>query len=206
MRIVGGEWGGRRLVAPKGRGTRPTLEMVREAIFDVLGTRVNGARVLDLFAGSGAMGFEALSRGARHVTWCDQEARAGEAIRENVNRLGLPPVRYAIIQAEALVALRRLARKGIAFDLVFVDPPYEAGIYDETLLEISLRDLMVPGGLVVVEHAKRIEVSPVFGRLVRQRERRYGESCVSYYRSEGSRKAVPPASGPEVASPDEEQP
>lgn len=180
MRIVGGALKGRRLVAPKGRGVRPTLEMVREAVFDVLGPRIAGARVLDLFAGSGAMGIEALSRGAIHAVWCDAESRAIEAIRTNLDRLGVGK-QGQVLQMTGRAAMQYLERKGREFDLVFLDPPYEGGHYEEMLLALSRSALLVDGGRVCVEHPKRIDLPPVFGSLNQDRQRRYGDTCVTYY-------------------------
>lgn len=181
MRIVSGIYKGRRLTSPKGRGVRPTLEVVREAIFDSLGPAVQGARVLDLFAGSGALGLEALSRGADSVTWCDSGPRSVAAIRENIKRMGVPKQQCRVLAMTALRAIRFLEKREERFDLVFVDPPYESYLYEETLLALSLAGLTQPGGDVVVEHAKRIEVSNVFGDLILERGRRYGETCVAWF-------------------------
>lgn len=180
MRIVGGEHGGRRIQAPKGRGVRPTLDRVREAIFDVLRDRVRGARVLDLFAGSGALGLEALSRGASHATFCDAAARPVQAIRDNARRLGVSPSAARVLLMPAHQAIRRLAAEGDHFDVVFVDPPYESQLYDETLLALAISGLAAPGGVVVVEHGRRQEVGAVYGDLHAVRRRRYGETCVTY--------------------------
>lgn len=188
MRIIAGEYGGRRLVAPKGRGVRPTLERVREAVFDALGDLTGGARVLDLFAGSGAMGIEALSRGAEHVTWCDASERAVAAVRENLARLGAAASRCAVMHMPADAAIERLAREGRAFDIVFVDPPWEGDLYEETLLHLAVSRIVRPGGIVVVEHARRIDVGTVYGDLVAARERRYGDSCVSWFVRGGGRQ------------------
>lgn len=168
-------------MAPKGRGVRPTLDRVREAIFDVLGERVRGARVLDLFAGSGALGFEALSRGAAHACFCDVATRPVQAIRDNARRLGFPPPSVRVLLMPALQAVRLLAGEGERFGLVFVDPPYESLWYDETLLALSLSGIVAPGGLVVVEHGRRREVGEVYGDLHAVRKRRYGETCVTYF-------------------------
>ncbi len=181
MRIVGGEHGGRRILAPRGRGVRPTLDRVREAIFDVLHDRVRGARVLDLFAGSGALGLEALSRGAAHATFCDAAARPVQAIRDNARRLGFPPSAARVLLMPALQAIRRLAGEGAPFDVVFVDPPYESLLYDETLLALAIEGLVAPGGVVVVEHGRRRDIGAVYGDLHRVRRRRYGETCVTTF-------------------------
>lgn len=182
MRIVAGEWRGRQLVAPKGRGVRPTLERVRESIFDVLQMHVKGAKVLDLFAGSGAFGLEALSRGARHVVWCDADPGSVAAVRDNGRRLGarMPP--GTVLAMDAVAAIERLKSARETFDIVFVDPPWESGYYDETLMALALAGIVAPGGWVVVEHARKYDVSPVFGALVREKERQYGDTRVSYFR------------------------
>lgn len=181
MRIVAGEYRGRRLVAPKGRGVRPTLEKVREAIFDSLGPRFTDARVLDLFAGSGAMGFEALSRGASHVVFVDAEERPVEAVRENARLLGVAVDRMTVLQMTAENALRRLSPRQDAFDVVFVDPPYESGLYEQVLLALSMSGLVAPGGIVVVEHARRYAVDPVYGPMVMKKDRLYGDTGVAYF-------------------------
>lgn len=181
MRIVAGDWRGRRLVAPKGRGVRPTLEKVREAIFDVLGPKVTGAFVLDLFAGCGAMGFEALSRGAAHVTWCDSSARSVEAIRQNMSRLCVPGEKGRVLHTTAISAIELLSQEGKVFDLVFVDPPYESEHYEETLLFLGMGRLLSDNGVVVVEHSKRMTIEPVFGSLMISKRRVYGETGVAFF-------------------------
>ena len=205
MRIVAGSLKGHRLVAPRGRGVRPTLEMVREAVFDVLGPRVAGARVLDLFAGSGAMGLEALSRGAALAVWCDAEARSIAAVREDVDRMGVGR-QGTVLQMTAQAALRYLERKGRAFDLVFLDPPYEDGHYESMLLALSRSPLVVDGAWVCVEHPKRIDLPPVFGALIQNRRRRYGDTCVSYFMREGRMPAADAATGGDGEQPAEGAP
>lgn len=181
MRIVAGKYGGRKLVAPKGRGVRPTLEKVREAIFDTLGPRLEGAVVLDLFAGSGAMGFEALSRGAARVVFVEAEPRPIDAIRENAASFGVDRDSMNILFMTALNAIRRLSAGPERFDVVFVDPPYESGLYEETLLELQMSGIVRPGGTVAVEHARRFNVDSVYGPLLMKKDRRYGDTCVAYY-------------------------
>ena len=190
MRIVAGQWRGRHLAVPKGRGVRPTLERVREAMFDVLQGDIPGARVLDLFAGSGALGFEALSRGAARVRWCEVDPRSIEAIRENAGRLGVVLKPKTIQAVPALDAIRRLTRDGETFDVVFLDPPYESGAYDETMLALSLSSCVAPGGVVAVEHAKKIDLSPSYGHLFLDRVRQYGDTYVSYFRRAAAPAAV----------------
>ena len=147
---------------------------------------MKGAAILDLFGGSGALGLEALSRGASDVTWCDSGSRSVKAIRENLQRLGIDRKGHRVLCMPALKAIRFLKKKDARFDVVFVDPPYEAMLYEETLLALSLSGLTAPDGVVVVEHAKRINLSAVYGDLGLERRRRYGETCVAWYEPQSS--------------------
>ena len=196
MRIVAGKYGGRKVVAPKGRGVRPTLEKVREAIFDSLGPQFSDALVLDLFAGSGAMGFEALSRGATTVVFVDIEQRSADAVKENARLLGVAPENFDLMVMPAQNAIRRLASRGMVFDVVFVDPPWESGFYDQVMLELSLSGIVRPDGVVVVEHARRYPVDAVFGPLNMVKDRTYGDTGVAYFRNSGSKRS--PVGGREV--------
>ena len=197
MRIVAGSLKGRVIVAPTGRGVRPTLEMVREAIFDILGPEIKDATVLDLFAGSGALGLEALSRGARFVVWCDDNPRACDAVRQNCTKLRIPNDQYELTRMPALDIVARLGKMGRHFDIVFVDPPYEAGIHDEILLACNMAGIIVPDGRVVAEHARRFPLSAVFGDLVQEKDRRYGDTCVAFYRRRcGTTSRGDPKEGP----------
>ena len=176
MRVVAGEFSGRKVVAP--RGVRPTLGRVRRAILDTLWPRVEGARVLDLYAGSGAMGFEALSRGAALVTWCDASERCIAAIREGAARLEVAPPRVTFLCMKAREAVARLGRAGRLFDIVFFDPPWDSGEYLAVLKDVP--SIVEIGGVVVVEHSKRTEVPAVHGEMMVDQVRRYGDTCVTY--------------------------
>jgi len=170
MRVVGGELGGRRLAAPRGRATRPTSGRAREAVFSILGD-ISGARVLDLFAGSGALGIEALSRGAAHVIFIDSEIAAIRTILDNISRLGLGEravVTKADIAAAPLPVLEQL-------DLVFVDPPYLQASEFGLLLTRALPPLLRPGARVVSESDRR---SPLELGLPLSLERRYGDTLI----------------------------
>ena len=147
MRLSGGERSGQRLAAPRGAKTRPTPAKVREALFAVLGRRVEGARVLDLFAGSGALGFEAISRGAASVVFVDNDANAVMSIRRNAVRLIPDPERWRILPTTASRALRTL--RG-TFDVVLVDPPYQRGAAEELTL-LMQRGLLAASGVAVVD-------------------------------------------------------
>ncbi len=173
--LTGGEFRSRRLIAPEGRDTRPTRAMVREALFNMLHGQTEGARVLDLFAGSGALGFEALSRGARAVTFCDHARDAMDAVRRNAAALNAGD-RCAFLQMDWRGALERLDRDGGRFDLVLLDPPYGMDPVP-VLAEIKARGILCRNGLAVLEHSSREEpaLPPGFQTA---RCRRYGESAV----------------------------
>lgn len=180
MRIIGGSARGRVLRAPRGEGTRPTRDRVRQSVFDVLGQRTDGLAVLDLFAGSGALGLEALSRGAARAVFVERAPAALEVLRRNVATLGFED-RATIRRADAL------APGGLPgpFDLVFADPPYAlgAGAVLEALAAAP-GGLLAPGARVVLEHGRRETLPDRAGRLVREDARRYGETVVSFFRAD----------------------
>jgi len=172
MRVIAGTHRGARIAAPKGLSTRPTGDRVREAAFNLIGP-VDGARVLDLFAGSGAMGIEALSRGAASVTFVESDRAACRTIAENLERLGLTGAR--ITCGDALWALRQDSRR---YDVVLVDPPYEAWAELEPKLAEHLPRLLEPEGLLVVETGSRTE--PALPLPLRT-SRRYGSARLSLF-------------------------
>jgi len=175
MRLSGGVRARQSVGAPKGRKTRPTAAKVREAMFAVLGRRVQGARVLDLFAGSGALGFEAMSRGAASVVFVDNDAAAAFAIRRNALRLIDDDDRWRILPMHAARALRAL--RG-TFDVVLVDPPYDRGAADELALLVQ-RGLLAPDGIVVVEHkSKEALALPASMKLIKTSK--YGDTSLTF--------------------------
>jgi 16S rRNA (guanine966-N2)-methyltransferase len=176
LRIIAGELGGRRLEGP-GRGSemRPTTERVREAIFSILGD-VEGARVLDLFCGTGALGLEALSRGAAAATLVDTEP---EPARENVARLAVGD-RAEVVTSDAIVFLDR-APEG-SFDLVLCDPPYGLPEPTSSQLDPLIRRALAPGGRVILESSPK---QPLGIELPLVRERAYGDTLVRVYKAEG---------------------
>ena len=151
MKLSGGDRARQNVSAPKGRKTRPTAAKVREAMFAVLGRRVHGARVLDLFAGSGALGFEAISRGAASVVFVDNDGAAAFAIRRNALRLIEDEDRWRILPMQATRALRTL--RG-TFDIILIDPPYDRGAAEELAL-LMQRGLLAADGIAVVEHRSK---------------------------------------------------
>jgi 16S rRNA (guanine966-N2)-methyltransferase len=172
MRVVAGIHGGRRLVAPPGSATRPTSDRVREALFSVLGPSVRDARVLDLYAGSGALGIEALSRGAASAEFVDRSPRAVAAIRANLEALGIDAeVRWL----EARAALRAASARADAYDLVFLDPPYRRAAELGRELSEALPAVLAPGARVVSESDRR---EPLELGFPLSDERRYGDTVI----------------------------
>jgi 16S rRNA (guanine966-N2)-methyltransferase len=183
MRIIGGEARGRRLKAPRGRGTRPTANRTREALFDLLAPRVPGSRFLDLFAGAGAIGLEALSRGAERVVMVESNERAAKVIEENAAALG-GRGRVDVIRGKAMPAVRGLGRAGAKFDVVFMDPPYRdrSGL-QRTLEEVARPGgILAPGAVVVVEHDAHREPLAPTGILGIERSRRFGDAVLTFFR------------------------
>ncbi len=178
MRIISGSLKGRRLETPDWEGLRPTSDKLRETLFNVLAPRIEGARVLDGFAGTGAVGIEALSRGAAHVTFVEQDERAVRLIERNLARASVGGDRRVIIRAEFARAVSRLTTQ--SFDIIFLDPPYGAPKAAAALaaVEPAVRDET----LLIVEHASREPAPERSGRLVRVRELPSGDSALSFYR------------------------
>jgi 16S rRNA (guanine966-N2)-methyltransferase len=172
MRIIAGIHGGRRLQTPAGLDTRPTSDRVREALFSILGDRVQDARVLDLFAGSGALALEALSRGAAHATLVDNAPAAIRAITANVEALQADAT---VVRAEARRFLGGASRSGRSYDLVFLDPPYRLAATLGRDLSAALAAVVAPGGTVVAESDRR---APLEVDLPLEDERRYGDTLI----------------------------
>lgn len=174
MRVIAGTHGGRTLRTPRGRATRPTSDRVREALFAILGD-VSGGRVLDLYAGSGALAIEALSRGAAAATLVDSARPAVAAIRGNLAALGLAA---EVVQGDVLRACEHTSRAGREYDLVFLDPPYRHGSDLGRELTTALRPLLAAGARVVAESDRR---SPLDLDLRPLDERRYGDTLIQIH-------------------------
>jgi 16S rRNA (guanine966-N2)-methyltransferase len=174
MRVIAGEFGGRKLVAPEGRATRPTSDRVREALFSILGD-VSGARVLDLFAGSGALAAEALSRGAAAATLVDSAQTAIDVIRRNLETLGIGA---EVVRRPALRFLQAASDGARQYDLVFVDPPYRQASTFGRELTAALRPVLADHARVVVESDRR---SPLELELVLRDQRHYGDTLIQIY-------------------------
>lgn len=179
MRIIAGEAKGRKLYAPGGEDTRPTADRIRESVFGILGSRTQGARVLDLFGGTGALALEALSRGAANATIVDSNVKAVACIRRNAEAvLGAEcSARAEIIRADYRKAIERLTG---AYDLVFLDPPYRMeAAYGDALTRLRAAGRLAPGALAILERAEARAISLPEGFSLRD-ARRYGETCVEF--------------------------
>jgi 16S rRNA (guanine966-N2)-methyltransferase len=177
MRIIAGELKGRRIEAPRWDGLRPTSDKLRETLFNVLAPRIEAARVVDGFAGTGAVGIEALSRGATCVTFVEQDPRAVRLIQANLDRCAVAAERYAIIRANFQAP--RLWGSAATADLVLLDPPYGFEPFDAACQAAEW--LLARGGMLVVEHASRRAVPERSGNLQRVRVLRSGDSALSFY-------------------------
>jgi 16S rRNA (guanine(966)-N(2))-methyltransferase RsmD len=186
VRIIAGKYRGRRLKSPPSLQTRPTSDRLRETLFNILAPRIEGARFLDLCAGSGTVGIEALSRGADHVTFVDQSKKMCALIEANVAALKVDEGEVDVFTAEASDFVRKCAKKEVSpFEFVFFDPPYAAD-YEAVLdyLGKNAARLLADDGLVIVEHHKKKDLSEEFGVLRRYRELKQGDSSLSFYESD----------------------
>lgn len=177
MRIVGGSARGRTLRAVPGSETRPTSDRVRQSLFDLLGQRCDGLRVLDLYAGTGALALEALSRGAAQATLVESAKAAAAVIARNAGELGFTD-RVTLLRREVQRALPELAERGARFDLVFADPPYAQSGSQLVADELARLSLLAPGGRAVLERSKREPRPVVPEKLQVVEERRYGDTVL----------------------------
>jgi 16S rRNA (guanine(966)-N(2))-methyltransferase RsmD len=178
MRIIAGAFRGRRLHSPKGDKIRPTIDRVREAVFNIIAAEISDASVLDLFAGTGAMGLEALSRGAAGCVFVDQSDEAVRLIRENVALCGVQE-NVRIVREAIDSAVRRLVAKNELFDLIFMDPPYGKGQIEKTL---GILDAVAGQDSLVIAESHVKDESPAHLTVwSKDRERRYGDTLISIY-------------------------
>lgn len=199
MRIIAGSARGRRLKGPRGPGLRPTSDQVREALFNILGERVRGAHVLDLFAGTGALSLEALSRGATHAVLVDKGREALALCRDNGALLGFSArIEIVALNIDARLSQRLNARG--PFEIVFADPPY-AALSPDMLIGWLDPDVLADQGVLVIEHDRRSPAPPMGHGFERFDARRFGDTALAFYRRAGSLDAA--AGGPAfVGSPE----
>ncbi len=179
MRIIGGEFKGRKLLSVRGMRTRPTSDRIREAIFNILSSKVRGAVVLDLYAGTGALGLEALSRGAHNAIFIETDKNSLNAIRRNLEAIGIED-QATIIRWDILKNLDCLSMFAGRVNLVFMDPPYERGLIEATLSHLHACGCLVADARVVVEHSAREAISTEALPFLLDDQRTYGKTLVSF--------------------------
>src|SRR5579864_6619670 len=198
MRVIAGKYRSRILKSLKGNALRPTSDRLRETLFNVLGERVVGSRFLDVFAGTGAVGIEALSRGATEVVFIENHAPAAVLIRRNLESLAIANGAQ-VLPVDALRALEKIGRShkptDAPFDFVFVDPPYaEKEQYDRVLGFLGSAAFLGNGSLVIVEHRRTFELPQRIGRLLQTRILRQGDAALSFYQHQAAEpEAIPEA-------------
>jgi 16S rRNA (guanine966-N2)-methyltransferase len=187
LRVIGGTFRNRSLIAPKGPQTRPTLAILRKAVFDICQTEITDASFLDLFAGSGAMGIEAISRGAQLAVFIDQDRYAIQSIEENLKTLQIE-TQGRIIRSDAIPALKKLISQGARFDIVYIDPPYakssRESILSEILTLLDTSHLLNPGALVFTEEAAPAHLDPgalSFQHLIYLNTRQFSQSVLHQF-------------------------
>ncbi|MFH1594228.1 MAG: 16S rRNA (guanine(966)-N(2))-methyltransferase RsmD [Candidatus Omnitrophota bacterium] len=182
MRIIAGEYRGRIIDMPKGASVRPTQDRVREAIFNIIRVSVPGSSVLDLYAGSGAFGLEAISRGAHMVVFIDNNIKCIKTIKANLSGIGIGPGSSQVFKREAASAIEKLESSGQKFDIAFLDPPYYKELAKNSLLKIEACDILSGRGFVIAEHFKTDEMPEKAGRLGLFEAKRYGDTVISFYK------------------------
>ena len=187
MRIVAGEYSSRKIEAPKGNTTRPTLDKVREAVFSSLGGFFAGGVFLDLYAGSGANGLEAISRGFDQAVFVDNSRDAVSVIRRNIASLGCQD-KCRVLPMRADKALHLLKKEGITFDLVYLDPPYARQENDRVIRWLAENNMMNPEGRIVIESLKEDSFTKDFGHIKYYKEAVYGISRITYLKNEGDKE------------------
>ena len=180
MRVISGALKGKRLFSTKGLELRPTSDRVRESIFNILRDEIRGARVLDLFAGTGALGIEALSRGGGEAVFVEKSSASLTALKKNISHCGLED-KSEILPREVPAAIKSLEEREASFHLIFLDPPYAKGLAFQTLEILGRSSVVAPGALIVAEHAPAEPLNGVRG-LERVDRRKYGGTLVSFFR------------------------
>ncbi|HXG93949.1 MAG TPA: 16S rRNA (guanine(966)-N(2))-methyltransferase RsmD [Blastocatellia bacterium] len=180
MRVIGGIYRGRRLRAPAGLEVRPTSDRLRESLFNILAPRIEGSRFLDICAGTGAVGIEALSRGASSATFIDRSRRSIAAIESNLRALGIED-EATVINRDAAAALKRLADEEQQFDIIFFDPPYASEIYSQVMRQLGTSSIIADDSIVIVEHRAKTPPATDYGKLKIYRVVRQGESALAFY-------------------------
>ncbi len=187
MKIIAGHYKGRNFYMPE--GIRPTQNLTRKALFDLLGQDLAGLTFLDLFAGSGGVGLEAISRGAEKVTFVEKDERNSQLIRQNLDLLGVPLLGrdrqavYEVLEGDAFASIKRFSAGGRKLDIVFADPPYGLGLAKKMLKTLGAYDIVTANCVVVIQHEKEEILPGSQGNLHRSEQRKYGSTVLSIYKS-----------------------
>jgi len=180
LRVIAGEYRGRRLDRIEGTDIRPTSDMVKESLFNILGDAVIDSNFLDLFGGTGGIGIEALSRGAKHVVFIDSNIKSIKVLKENLKHLNIEN-NIEVFHTDYSTAISKLYKYNKQFDIIFIDPPYSVGIAQSALGELDRNPIIAQAGLVIVEHDSRDEMPESTGKLYMYRNKQYGNTTLSFY-------------------------
>lgn len=181
MKVIGGELKGRTIDMPKGADIRPTSDKVREALFNILKGKIEGKAVLDLFAGSGSLGIEALSRGAESATFVDIQKRCIDTIKKNLRSLSIDTKRVRVLQYDTLKSIKKLSDSKIRFDLIFIDPPYYGEWIKKSLISLNMYDILYNSYIIICESFKKDIVPDEVGQFKKIRQAHYGDTVLSFY-------------------------
>lgn len=185
LRVIAGSARGKKLKAPAGMNTRPVTDMIKEAIFNVLGQDMEDARFLDLFAGSGSMGIEALSRGAVRVVFIDRDSGSVRIIKENLENCGFQPENYQVYKNDVFKAVDILEKKDEKFDFIYVDPPFtDEEVFDRIMRRLDQARLLTEEGILLIRTRRKKSLTEGLKHLVKYRMNEYGESTLHYYKRE----------------------
>ena len=179
MRIIAGENRGKKLKAVPGMKTRPTADRVKEAVFSSIDDRLYGSRFLDVFSGTGNIALEAVSRGAEEAVLLEKDADALKVIQDNVTACR-QDARCTSMRGDSIASMNTLSRQGKQYDLIYVDPPYQGGLYEEVLKNIAEKELLAQDGLILLECAKNTSLSIENSIFFIYKEKCYGDTCVLY--------------------------
>ena len=183
MRVIAGKFKGRKLAQFNNTKIRPTTDRVKESVFSILNDTVINVRFLDLCAGTGSIGIEAISRGATHVTFLEQNAKCAKLIEQNLQACGLKAAtpQVQLIQKDVNKGIDRLHKQAETYELIYLDPPYSAQLYTKCISQISQTCVLQSNGLMLVQHHKDTELPDRVGGLTKHRQKQYGDTCVTFY-------------------------
>ena len=179
MKIIAGEYKGRIIDMPV--GIRPTSDKVRKSLFEILKNQIGGTSFLDLYCGSGAIGIEALSRGAKKTVFIDNNYDCISILKKNLNKIGISQGSYDIYNKDCINGMGALQKSGASFDIVFLDPPYYMSLAKNTLIELSNCDILTPNALVIAEVFKKESLPEVLGNFKKTRSYKYGDTLLEFY-------------------------